>query len=214
MKKFLMAFLCASMLLVPSLTQAMDKAPAPATTPAPAAKTAQPAATTKETPRVQPQQVAFIVLDGTGEVTPEMKRRWMYEVKDVFRLPGYAYLKDNKGYVAATQLIGGTNYATADLPSDVLKQIADEAGAQMVALMIVHQMDEYIMHGGIWGYDDGPEMYVRVLSSADLYMYRKDADYMKKLIVRDSDWADMGNQTHPYEIIGEAMHKLAKKMDY
>lgn len=200
MKKLLMFCVCVSMFLFPVISQAKDNAPATATTPTAQTETKEPAQ--------QVTQVAFIVLDGTGDVTPEMHRRWLYEVKDVYRLPKYAYLKDNKGYIAATQTIGGTNYNTGNLPVDVLEQIAKEANAQMVALMIIHDMSERLIHS--WGPWDDEDMYVRVYTSADLYMYKQDGQQMKKSNVRDISTYDMGNQTHSYEVIGKAMNRLAK----
>ena len=204
MKKIMLAFLCAALLLFPAISQAKDKAPTEAK---PVAQS------TVDAPQERMLPVSFIVLDGTGTVNAAMRNDWMRMAKLTYHIPYYTFLTDNKGYLSATQLLGGTDQKTSNLSPALLGQIADEAGAKVVVLMVVHAMNEYLVHGGYWHHLDGPETYVRTDAIADLYVYKKDGDVMLRRLVRESNLNDLGQQEHPAYTIKYALNKLLSKME-
>lgn len=204
MKKLLLACLCVGLFLFPGISQAKDNAPATVTPPTTTAP--------QEVKQESMIPVSFIVLDGTGEVTPAMRNDWRRMVKLVYYPPHYSFLTDEKGYIAANRILAESNVNTAHVTNEMLEQIANESGSQVVVLAIVTAMDQYLVHGGIWNFD-GPETYVRTITDADLYAYRKSDNKMLRKLVREYNITDLGQDEKPEYTIKYAINKLVSKME-
>lgn len=62
-------------------------------------------------------------------------------------------------------------------------------------------------------WDDGPETYLRVITSADLYMYKRDGDKFKKKKLRKVETTDISLAVSPYKEIQYAMSDLARSFE-
>lgn len=202
MKKFILLCMCLGLLFVPLGTQAANSMDKPVTL----LNDVQEAKVQRMVP------VSFIVLDQTGEASPAIRREWRQTVKQAYHVPYYTLLTDTKGEIAAQQLIGASNQSTSKLDAVLLGQIAEEAQAQVVALMIIHQMDQQMVQG-MWHWHDGPDTYIRTYTSADLYVYKKEGDKLLKKVIRDVSTREIGIDEKPERIIKYAMMKLVNKME-
>lgn len=202
MKKFMLICMCLGLLFAPLRAQAADSMAQPATLP----NAAQEAKVQRMVP------VSFIVLDQTGEASPAIRREWRQTVKQAYHVPYYSMLTDPKGEIAAQQLIGASNQSTSKLDAALLAQIAEEAKAQVVALMLIHQMEQQMVQG-MWHWHDGPDTYIRTYTSADLYVYKTEGDKLLKKVIRDVSTREIGIDEKPERIIKYAMMKLVNKME-
>ena len=177
-----------------------------------------PAEAAEQNPAADPlarKTIAFVVYDHTGEATPSMKEVWKRQVRQAYPRAKFAFLPDAQAAeganVALTQF-GGDGYP---IEKEVMDKIADKTGATGVSLLVVRDMEEYYiqpMFLGGWD-DDGPDMLLRVISGADMYIYRKDTGkYMKKKL-RKIETTDVALAVHPEKEIQYALSNLAMTME-
>ena len=177
-----------------------------------------PAEAAEQNPAADPlarKTIAFVVYDHTGEATPSMKEVWKRQVRQAYPRAKFAFLPDAQAAeganVALTQF-GGDGYP---IEKEVMDKIADKTGATVVSLLVVRDMEEYYiqpMFLGGWD-DDGPDMLLRVISGADMYIYRKDTGkYMKKKL-RKIETTDVALAVHPEKEIQYALSNLAMTME-
>ena len=142
------------------------------------------------------KNIAFVVYDHTGEATASMKEVWKRQVRQAYPRSQF----------------GGDGYPIA---KEVMEKIADRTGADVVGILVVRAMDEFyiqpLFYGG-WD-DDGPDTLLRVISGADMYLYRKDTGkYMKKKL-RKVETTDVALAVHPEKEIQYALSNLAMTME-
>lgn len=159
--------------------------------------------------------IAFVVYDHTGEATTSMKEVWKRQVRQAYPRAKYAFLPDAQAAEEANEVLlqfGGDGYP---IEKEVLDKIADKTGATVVSLLVVRAMDEFYiqpMFLGGWD-DDGPDTLLRVVSGADMYIYRKDTGkYMKKKL-RKVETTDIALAVHPEKEIQYALSNLAMTME-
>lgn len=205
MKKQLVAFLSVVCLLagVSNVFAAAQPKPSPIAKPA-------------ETTQVKYHQpVAFVVLDRTGQVNSTIFNDWKQQVKQAYRVPYYEINDTRDTNLLAQEVLASEGKSTSKLDVGALRKIAEKSNCDVVTLMVVKEMSEYIIHSMGGGGDDwdGPESYVRVDTAADLYVYKKDGDKLLKSIVYDSNTTDLSLETPPETVIRYAMRKLVNKME-
>lgn len=177
-----------------------------------------PAEATEQNPAADPlarKTIAFVVYDHTGEATPSMKEVWKRQVRQAYPRAKFAFLPDAQAAEGANEVLtqfGGDGYP---IEKEVMDKIADKTGATVVSLLVVRDMEEYYiqpMFLGGWD-DDGPDMLLRVISGADMYIYRKDTGkYMKKKL-RKIETTDVALAVHPEKEIQYALSNLAMTME-
>lgn len=177
-----------------------------------------PAEAAEQNPAADPlarKTVAFVVYDHTGEATPSMKEVWKRQVRQAYPRAKFAFLPDAQAAEGANEVLtqfGGDGYP---IEKEVMDKIADKTGATVVSLLVVRDMEEYYiqpMFLGGWD-DDGPDMLLRVISGADMYIYRKDTGkYMKKKL-RKIETTDVALAVHPEKEIQYALSNLAMTME-
>lgn len=161
------------------------------------------------------KNIAFVVYDHTGEATASMKEVWKRQVRQAYPRAQFAFLPDPQaaeGAGAVLDQFGGDGYP---IEKEVMDKIADRTGADVVGILVVRAMDEFyiqpLFHGG-WD-DDGPDTLLRVISGADMYLYRKDTGkYMKKKL-RKVETTDVALAVHPEKEILYALSNLAMTME-
>ena len=177
-----------------------------------------PAEAAEQNPAADPlarKTIAFVVYDHTGEATPSMKEVWKRQVRQAYPRAKFAFLPDAQAAEGANEALtqfGGDGYP---IEKEVMDKIADKTGATVVSLLVVRDMEEYYiqpMFLGGWD-DDGPDMLLRVISGADMYIYRKDTGkYMKKKL-RKIETTDVALAVHPEKEIQYALSNLAMTME-
>lgn len=177
-----------------------------------------PAEAAEQNPAADPlarKTIAFVVYDHTGEATPSMKEVWKRQVRQAYPRAKFSFLPDAQAVEGANEVLtqfGGDGYP---IEKEVMDKIADKTGATVVSLLVVRAMDEFYiqpMFLGGWD-DDGPDMLLRVISGADMYIYRKDTGkYMKKKL-RKIETTDVALAVHPEREIQYALSNLAMTME-
>jgi biopolymer transport protein ExbD len=171
----------------------------------------QSAAPAKETSIYNRKQIAFLVIDGTGQVNSKMRTLWQRQVRQAYPRAKYEFISDPQ------VLLRGQNYvevqATDGVNESVLAGAAETMGADVVGLIVVNDMREYLVQSFFMDWDDGPETYLRVITSADLYMYKRDGDKFKKKKLRKVETTDISLAVSPYKEIQYAMSDLARSFE-
>lgn len=158
--------------------------------------------------------IAFVVYDHTGEATPSMKEVWKRQVRQAYPRAKFSFLPDAQAVEGANEVLlqfGGDGYP---IEKEVMDKIADRTGAAVVSILVVRDMEEYYVQPLFHGWDDdGPDMLMRVISGADMYIYRKDTGkYMKKKL-RKIETTDVALAVQPEKEIQYALSNLAMTME-
>jgi hypothetical protein len=171
----------------------------------------QSAATTEETSIYNRKHIAFLVIDGTGQVNSKMRTLWQRQVRQAYPRAKYDFISDPQ------ILLKGQNYvevqAVDGVNESVLAGAAETMGADVVGLIVVNDMREYFVQSLFMDWDDGPETYLRVITSANLYMYKKDGDKFKQKKLRKVETTDISLAVSPYKEIQYAMSDLARSFE-
>jgi hypothetical protein len=171
----------------------------------------QKTAAAEETSIYNRKQIAFLVIDGTGQVNSKMRTLWQRQVRQAYPRAKYEFISDPQ------VLLRGQNYvevqATDGVNESVLAGAAETMGADVVGLIVVNDMREYLVQSFFIDWDDGPETYLRVITSADLYMYKRDGDKFKKKKLRKVETTDISLAVSPYKEIQYAMSDLARSFE-
>lgn len=202
-KKWLMLVCC----LVASLCMAAPALAAEQTEPA--AKT--PGEVAMEADPLHRKQIAFVIYDRTGEATDSMKAVWKRQVRQAYPRAQYEFLPDPQ----AAEVANGVLSQSGAVDSAVMDQIADKAGAAVVGILVVRNMEEYYvepMFLAPWD-DDGPDTYLRVITGADMYLYKKETGRFLQKKLRKIETKDVALSVHPQTEIQYALSNLAMKME-
>lgn len=176
-----------------------------------AAAAQTPGAAAAEADLLHRKQIAFVVYDRTGEATDSMKAVWKRQVRQAYPRAQYDFLPDPQAAEAAGAVLG----QSGAVDETVMDQIADKAGASVVAILVVRNMEEYYvepMFLAPWD-DDGPDTYLRVITGADMYMYNKDRGKFLQKKLRKIETKDIALSVHPQTEIQYALSNLAMKME-
>lgn len=186
------------------------------TVPALAAEQTEPAAKTPgevamEADPLHRKQIAFVIYDRTGEATDSMKAVWKRQVRQAYPRAQYEFLPDLQAAEVANGVLGQSGAVDAS----VMDQIADKAGAAVVGILVVRNMEEYYvepMFLAPWD-DDGPDTYLRVITGADMYLYKKETGKFLQKKLRKIETKDVALSVHPQTEIQYALSNLAMKME-
>ena len=176
-----------------------------------AAATQTPGAAAAEDDLLHRKQIAFVVYDRTGKATDSMKAVWKRQVRQAYPRARYGFLPDPQAAEAANAVLG----QSGDVDATVMGRIADRAGASVVAILVVRNMEEYYVEPlflASWD-DDGPDTCLRVITGADMYMYRKDTGKFLQKKLRKIETRDIALSVHPQTEIQYALSNLAMKME-
>ena len=164
------------------------------------------------------EPVAFIVMDNTGEVTDSIFDDWKRQVKQAYRYPDYEFVDSLEPAHIAGEILAQEGQSTSKLGVATLRKIAEETQTKVVALVVVHRMEEIQLQmmgfGGFFGHwDDGPSDLVRVFAYADMYIYKADGDKMVKKIVRSVETDESPVVTPAVTVLKWDLRNLANKME-
>ncbi len=174
---------------------------------------AQPAASVQEpaADSLNRKQIAFIVIDGTGSATARMRELWQRQVRQAYPRAKYTFISDPQVLLKGRDAILTQGGGSVD--ESVLAAAADAMGADVVAVTVVNAMQEYYVQPFFLDWDDGPETYIQAVTSANLYLYKKDGDKFRKKSVRKVETQDIALTVHPYVEIQHALSDFARSFE-
>lgn len=169
------------------------------------------AAVTAENNIYNRKKIAYVMYDQTGEATPYMNTVWKRQVRQAYPRAKYEFLDDPQAAAAATEMLGQSGGAVDKV---TMEQISAKAGADVVAILVVREMEQFYIQPFVIGWDDdGPDMLVRTYSGADMYIYNKDRNKFLKKKLRKVETVDQALAVAPEVEIRNAFSNLAMKME-
>ena len=152
--------------------------------------------------------VGFVVIDKSGGVDGAVYKEWRTVVKWAYRFPNYKIVDSG----VPQEIVGNVLRKNVKVTPGLLATLAEESKVDVLVIAKVYDMEDYIVNGGFGPFDDdGP--YVRVILSADLYVYKKDGNKFLKKRLRENELKDLGNYDKPAETIKWDLANLVNKME-
>ena len=153
--------------------------------------------------------VNFVVIDHTGSVTKADMRGWTQMVKMDYHFPYHKIQEDNTKANAAVDEMFAKNVKP---DREAMAEAAKNAGASALVVLVVRNMDEYIVHSHS-PFDYDMETYVRTVAYADMYAYNSDGNKFIRRFLREADLKPMGLEEHPSDTIKWTLGNLLNKME-
>lgn len=94
-----------------------------------------------------------------------------------------------------------------------MKSIAEEAQIEALVLVMVDDLDSYMVNRFFGFHDDFDDTYIETIANADIYVYRHDGNRFSKKEVYERDVEPMGNQKDPVDIMKWAICKQVNLME-
>ncbi|MCH4096396.1 MAG: hypothetical protein LKE88_07125 [Acidaminococcus provencensis] len=158
--------------------------------------------------------MAFVVYDQTGEVTPAMKALWKRQVRQAYPRAEYTFIDDPQAVQAASAVLSQSNSDDDHYTAAEFAAIGQKAQADVVAVVIVKAMEEYYVEPMLMGWwDDGPDTWLRVLTAADLYLYKQENQKFLHKNLRKVETTEVSLAVPPEREIQYALSNLAMKME-
>lgn len=151
--------------------------------------------------------VGFVVIDQDGGVDGAVYKEWRQMVKLGYRFPDYQIIDGGEAQKLVSQAVrDGVKLDAASLAA-----LAEKSKMDVLVVARIYEMDESLVSG--WGFRFDHDTYVRVVADADLFVYKKDGNKLRKKRVRESGLRDMGNYDKPAETIKWQLSKLVNTME-
>lgn len=151
--------------------------------------------------------VGFVVIDQDGGVDGAVYKEWRQMVKLGYRFPDYQIIDGGEAQKLVSQAVrDGVKLDAASLAA-----LAEKSKMDVLVVARIYEMDESLVSG--WGFRFDHDTYVRVVASADLFVYKKDGNKLLKKRVHESGLREMGNYEKPAETIKWQLSKLVNTME-
>lgn len=151
--------------------------------------------------------VGFVVIDQDGGVDGAVYKEWRQMVKLGYRFPDYQIIDGGEAQKLVSQAVrDGVKLDAASLAA-----LAEKSKTDVLVVARIYEMDETLVSGWSMRFDN--DTYVRVVASADLFVYKKDGNKLLKKRVRESGLREMGNYDKPAETIKWQLSKLVNTME-
>lgn len=151
--------------------------------------------------------VGFVVIDQDGGVDGAVYKEWRQMVKLGYRFPDYQIMDGGEAQKLVSQAVrDGVKLDAASLAA-----LAEKSKMDVLVVARIYEMDETLVSGWSMRFDN--DTYVRVVASADLFVYKKDGNKFLKKRVRESGLREMGNYEKPAETIKWQLSKLVNTME-
>ena len=153
--------------------------------------------------------VNFVVIDRTGSVTRADMRGWIQMVKMDYHVPYYRLSDDNTKANAAVDEMFAKNVKP---DREAMAEAAKKAECGALVVLIVRNMDEYMVHSHS-PFDFDMETYVRTVAYADMYAYNSNGNKFIRRFLRESNLKPLGLEEHPSDTIKWTLGNLLNKME-
>lgn len=158
------------------------------------------------------QPAALVVFDRSGNVTQDVYRMWREPVRWAYHFPDFKVVDDAAAKAVAAEKIF-TPQGKVKIDANVMKSIAEEAQIEALVLVMVDDLDSYMVNRFFGFHDDFDDTYIETIANADIYVYRHDGNRFSKKEVYERDVEPMGNQKDPVDIMKWAICKQVNLME-
>ena len=153
--------------------------------------------------------VNFVVIDRTGSVTRADMKGWTQMVKMDYHVPYYRLSDDN---TKADEAVAAMFAKNVKPDREAMAEAAKNAGAGALVVLVVRNMDEYIVNSASPFMFDR-DIYVRTVAYADMYAYNSDGNKFIRRFLREADMQPLGREQHPSDTIKWTLGNLLNKME-
>ena len=158
------------------------------------------------------QPATLVVFDRSGNVKQDVYRIWREPVRWAYHFPDFKMVEpDTAKAVAAEKIFTGKGKVKID--AAVMQSIAEEAQIEALVLVMVDDLDSYMVNRFFGFRNDFDDTYIESIANADIYVYRHDGNRFSKKEIFERDVEPMGNQKDPVDIMKWAICKQVNLME-
>ena len=152
------------------------------------------------------QPATLVVFDRSGNVTQSVYRSWREPVRWAYHFPDFKMVDNATAKAVAAEKIF-TPKGKVKIDAAVMQSIAEEAQLEALVLVMVDDLDSYMVNRFFGFRNDFDDTYIETIANADIYVYRHDGNRFSKKEVYERDVEPMGNQKDPVDIMKWAICK-------
>ena len=152
------------------------------------------------------QPATLVVFDRSGNVTQSVYRSWREPVRWAYHFPDFKMVDNATAKAVAAEKIF-TPKGKVKIDAAVMQSIAEEAQLEALVLVMVDDLDSYMVNRFFGFRNDFDDTYIETIANADIYVYRHDGNRFRKKEVYERDVEPMGNQKDPVDIMKWAICK-------
>ena len=158
------------------------------------------------------QPATLVVFDRSGNVTQSVYRSWREPVRWAYHFPDFKMVDNATAKAVAAEKIF-TPKGKVKIDAAVMQSIAEEAQLEALVLVMVDDLDSYMVNRFFGFRNDFDDTYIETIANADIYVYRHDGNRFSKKEVYERDVEPMGNQKDPVDIMKWAICKQVNLME-
>ena len=158
------------------------------------------------------QPATLVVFDRSGNVTQSVYRSWREPVRWAYHFPDFKMVDNATAKAVAAEKIF-TPKGKVKIDAAVMQSIAEEAQIEALVLVMVDDLDSYMVNRFFGFRNDFDDTYIETIANADIYVYRHDGNRFSKKEVYERDVEPMGNQKDPVDIMKWAICKQVNLME-
>ena len=158
------------------------------------------------------QPATLVVFDRSGNVTQSVYRSWREPVRWAYHFPDFKMVDNATAKAVAAEKIF-TPKGKVKIDAAVMQSIAEEAQLEALVLVMVDDLDSYMVNRFFGFRNDFDDTYIEIIANADIYVYRHDGNRFSKKEVYERDVEPMGNQKDPVDIMKWAICKQVNLME-
>ena len=158
------------------------------------------------------QPATLVVFDRSGNVTQSVYRSWREPVRWAYHFPDFKMVDNATAKAVAAEKIF-TQKGKVKIDAAVMQSIAEEAQLEALVLVMVDDLDSYMVNRFFGFRNDFDDTYIETIANADIYVYRHDGNRFSKKEVYERDVEPMGNQKDPVDIMKWAICKQVNLME-
>ncbi len=158
------------------------------------------------------QPATLVVFDRSGNVTQSVYRSWREPVRWAYHFPDFKMVDNATAKAVAAEKIF-TPKGKVKIDAAVMQSIAEEAQLEALVLVMVDDLDWYMVNRFFGFRNDFDDTYIETIANADIYVYRHDGNRFSKKEVYERDVEPMGNQKDPVDIMKWAICKQVNLME-
>ena len=158
------------------------------------------------------QPATLVVFDRSGNVTQSVYRSWREPVRWAYHFPDFKMVDNATAKAVAAEKIF-TPKGKVKIDAAVMQSIAEEAQLEALVLVMVDDLDSYMVNRFFGFRNDFDDTYIETIANADIYVYRHDGNRFSKQEVYERDVEPMGNQKDPVDIMKWAICKQVNLME-
>lgn len=158
------------------------------------------------------QPATLVVFDRSGNVTQDVYRIWREPLRWAYHFPDFKMVDNATAKAIAAEKIFTPN-GKVKIDSAVMQSIAEEAQLEALVLVMVDDLDSYMVNRFFGFRSDFDDTYIETIANADIYVYRHDGNRFSEKEIFERDIEPMGNQKDPVDIMKWAICKQVNLME-